>query len=97
MWMMLRFKRMIVQGLRDLQPADERECRDVLIAIGDHGQLALKVANVRFKVVTLSYLDSEKVAVVSLSLPAKCVLGKEHFRHLIESVERMQRSRIEPI
>ena len=54
-------QKMFVQELRDLQLAEECECRDVLTAVGDLGQLALEVADVRFEVVTLSHLDDEKM------------------------------------
>ena len=36
-----------------MQSADECECKDVLTTAGDLGELALKVADVRFKVITL--------------------------------------------
>ena len=72
-----------------MQSADERECRDILPAVGDLGQLALEVANVRFEVVALSHLDNEKVVVILLSLPAKCVLGEKRLRHLFEVAARM--------
>jgi len=49
------------------------KCRDVLIAIGYLGQLVLKVASVGFEVVIPPHIDSEKVVVVSLSLPIRCV------------------------
>ena len=44
----------LVQGVRDLHPADEGECGDVLTAIRDLDQLALKVVNVRFETVSAS-------------------------------------------
>jgi len=88
---------MFIQWVRDLQPADECDCKDVLTAVGDLGQLALEVANVRFKVVTLPHLDGEKVVVVPLSLPARCELGEEIFGHLFEVVERTWRQEVEPI
>jgi len=37
---------MLVPGMRNLQSADECECTDVLIAVGDFGELALKEADV---------------------------------------------------
>jgi len=39
------FKEVLVQGVKNLQPADERECRDVLTAVRDFGELALKKAD----------------------------------------------------
>ena len=83
--------------MRDFQLVDKRECREVLTAFGNLGQLALKVANVRFEVVALPYLDSEKMIVVSLSLLTKCVLGEECFGHLLEVVEKMRRKNVKSI
>jgi len=88
---------MFVQGVRNLQPADECECRDVLTAIGDLGLFALKVANVGFDVVALPHLNSENVVVVLFSLLARCVLGEERLGHLVEVAVRMWRQRVEPI
>ena len=82
---------MLVQRVRDLQPADASECRDVRTAVGDLGQLALEVADVGFEAVVLPLLDGEKVVVVRLCLLARCVLDEERFRHLLEVVERVQR------
>jgi len=72
-----------------LQPADERECEDVLIAVRGLGHLALEVADVRFEVVALSHLDCEKMVVIPLSLQARFILGEERFRYLLEVVERI--------
>ena len=72
-----------------MQPADERECRDFLVAVGDFGQLALKVFDVRFEIVALSHLNGEKIVVVPLSSPVRCVLGKKCLIHLIDVVKRM--------
>jgi len=77
------------QGVRDLQPTDKHECRDVLSAVGNFGQLALKVADRRFKATTLPHIDGEKMVATLLSLLARCALGEEHFGHLLEVVERM--------
>ena len=70
-----------------MQPAGECEHRDVLTAVGD--LLALEVANVGFEVVVLTHLDGEKVVVVPLSLPKRCVLSEERFERLLEVAERM--------
>ena len=83
------FQEMFIQCVRDLQPADECDCKDVLTTVEDLSQLALEVANVRFKVVTLPHLDGENVVVVPLSLPARCILGEKRFGPLIEVAERM--------
>ena len=86
----------IVQGMRDLHPTNEHERGDVLTTVGDFGQLALEVADIRFEIVALPYLDSEKIVIVSLSLPAGCILGEEQLGHL-EAVVRLGRQGIEPI
>jgi len=86
---------MFVQGVRDLQPADECECMDILTAVGYLDQLALEVADVRFEAVALPHLDDENM-VVPFSFPARYVLGEECFRHL-EVAERMWRHGVEPI
>ena len=52
------------------------ECRDVLTAVGDLGQLALEVADVRFEAITLPHLDREEVMAVFLGLLEGCVLGE---------------------
>ena len=88
---------MFVQGMRDLQPVDERECRDVLTAVGDIGQLVLKVAAVRFEIVAMPHLDGEKMVVVPLSLLARCVLVEEFFEYVLKVVDRMWRQGVEPI
>ena len=59
------------------------------------GQLALKVANVRFEIIALSHLEGEKMVVVPLSLLVICVLGEERFRCLLEVVERLWRKGLE--
>jgi len=64
---------MFVHWVTGLQPADECECRDVLITVRDLGQLVLEVADIRFDVVALPHLDGEKVVVVPLSFPARCI------------------------
>ena len=61
---------------------------DILITVGDLDRLALKVADVGFEAVALSHLNGEKVMIVPLNLPARCVLGKECFRHFLEVAKR---------
>ena len=70
--------------MRDLQPVDERECRDVFTAVEDFGQLALEAADVRFEAVTLPHLDGEKIR-----LMARCVFGEERFGYLLEVADNM--------
>jgi len=50
--------------VRDLHPTNKRECN----------QLALEVADIRFKVVALPHLNGEEMVVVSLSLPQDAYL-----------------------
>jgi len=88
---------MFVQRMRDLQPANECKCRNILTIVGEFGQLALKVANVRFEVVTLPHPDSKKMMVVPLTLQEKYVLGEEHFGYLLEVSKRMWKQEVEPI
>ena len=88
---------MFVQGVTDLQLADECECRDVLTTVVDLGQLALKVTDARFEVVALPHLDGEKMVVVPLSLLARCVLVEEFFEYVLKVVDRMWRQGVEPI
>ena len=82
---------MFVKGVRGSQPADECECRYVLIAIGDVGQLALKVTDVRFEAITLSHCDGKKTVVVPLNFLARFVLDEERFRNLLKVVKRTWR------
>ena len=85
------FQKKFVQGVRGLQPTNEHECGDVHITVGNYGQLALEVANVRFEAVALSHLDGEKVVVIPLSLPVRCILYEERFRYLLEVIEKIRR------
>jgi len=62
---------------------------DVLTTIGDFGKLALEVDDVRFEVITLPHLDGEKIMVVPLSFPERCVPCEKYFGHILEVVERM--------
>ena len=74
-----------------MQSADECECRDILTAIRDFGQLALEVSNLGLEAVTLPHLNNEKMLIVLLGFPASCVLGEECSCHLFEVVKRMMR------
>ena len=49
--------------MRDLQSAYECEYRDILIVVGDFGELALEVVDVGLEAVTLPYVDREEVMV----------------------------------
>jgi len=57
----------LIQGMRNLQSADERECRDLLTAIEDFDELDLEEANVRFETVALPHLDGEEVRLFILA------------------------------
>jgi len=63
----LCFRRCLYSG-GDLQPADECECRDILVVVVYFGQLILEEANVRLEIVEWSHLDGEEVVVFLLEL-----------------------------
>jgi len=65
---------MLVQGVSNLQPADECECRVILTVVGNFDQLALKVTYVGLEAVALSHFDSE-VVVILFGLLARGVLS----------------------
>ena len=83
--------------MRNLQPADEFESRNIFITVRDLDELTLKEADVRLEVVTLPYFEREEVMVVLLGLLARCILGEERFSYLLEVVERVWRQRVEQI
>lgn len=86
---------MLVQGVRNMQPADEYECRDILTAIRNFGRLALEVTDVRVETVLLPHFDGEEV-VVLLGFPVRGALG-EHIGYLLEVVESMLRQGVKSI
>jgi len=65
--------------VRNLQAAEECKGRDILIAIGNFGQLALKIAYIGLEDVAMPHFNGEKVVVVLLGLPTRGVLSEEHF------------------
>ena len=65
--------------MRNLHPTDKRECKDIFIAVGNLGELVLKVADVRLEVVAIFHFDGEEVVVVLLGLSVGGVLGEKHF------------------
>jgi len=88
---------MLIQGVRNLQPTNERECRDVLTVVGDFGELVLEESDVWFKIVALPHLDGEEMMVVLLGHLARDVLSEKHFGYLLEVAERAKRQRVKPI
>jgi len=58
---------MLIQGVRNLQPADECECRDIIVVVKNFGWLALTVIDVRLEAVALPHFDDENVVVVLLA------------------------------
>ena len=74
--------------MRDLQSADLCECRGVLTAVGNFGEMALEEASVGFEAITLPHFDKEEVLVVLLSLLTRGVLSEEYFNYLFEVVEK---------
>ena len=83
--------------MRNLQSAEERECRYIFTVVENFGQLALKVTDVRLEVITLPHFDEEEMVVIFLGLPVGGVLSEERLGYLFESVQRMRRQRVEPI
>ena len=65
--------------MRDLQSADERECRDIFTAVGNFSELILKKADARLEDVALSHFDCEEEVVILLDFPTGDVLGEERF------------------
>jgi len=53
--------------VRDLQPADECECRDILTAVRNLGKLALGVDDEGLEAITLPHLNKEEMVVVLLA------------------------------
>ena len=88
---------MFVQGLRNLQPTDEYECRDILTAERNFGQLALAVADIALEAIALPHFDSEKVVIVLLGLPTRGVLSEKYFSYLLEIMKEMWQKRVEAI
>ena len=80
--------------MSNLQPANEYKCKDILIAVGNLGQLALKVTGVGLEVVAQSHFDSQEVVVIPLGFPMRGALSEERFDYL-EIVERMWRQRVD--
>ena len=78
---------MLVHGVRNLQSADECECRNILTAVGNFDQLALEVTNIGLEAIALPHFDGKNVVVVLLDLSARGVLGEEHIDYLLEVVE----------
>ena len=62
--------------MRNKQPIDDCECRDILIAVENFGQLALEAADVQLEVVPLSHFNGEKVMVIFLGLSAGGILSE---------------------
>ena len=91
------FQHVLVQGVRDLQLADECKCKYILTAVGNFGQLDLEVANIRLEVVTMSHLDREEVMIVLFGFSVGGVLGEKYFSYLLEVVERMGWQRVKSI
>ena len=75
--------------MRNLKPADECECKDILTAIENFSHLALEVADVGLKAVTLPHFNGEKMVVVLFCLLVGGVPSEKHFSYLIDVVERI--------
>ena len=75
----------------------ERECIDILTVVGNFSQLALKVAYVVLKAITLPHFARVEVVVILFGLSAKGILGEECLSYLLKTMERTRRQRVEPI
>ena len=67
----------LVQGVSDLQPADECECRYLLIIVRDFGQLALKEVDIGLEAIPRLHLDREEVMAAPLGFLVRGVLYDE--------------------
>ena len=65
--------------------------------MGDFGQLALEVTDVRLEVFALLHFNVEEEIIVLVSLLARGVLSEELFGYLLEVVKRMWRRGVNPI
>ena len=82
--------------MRNLQPVDERESRDIFTVVRDLGELILKEVDIRVEAVALPHLDREEVMVVPLGLLARGILSEEHFSYFLKVADREGRKRVEP-
>ena len=74
----------LVQGVRNLQVTDEHECRNVLTAVGDFDELALKEADVGLEDITLPHLNGEEMMDIFLGLLVRGILSEKHLGYLLE-------------
>jgi len=74
--------------VRNLQSAEERECRYIFTVVENFGQLALEVTDVRLEVITLPHFDREDMVVILLGLPTGGILGEKCLRYLLKLSER---------
>jgi len=79
-----------VQGLRNLQSADQYEFRDVLTAVGDLSELALEEADV-------PYILRRGGDGCSSWPPSERRLSEERFGYLLKVVEGAGQQRVELI
>jgi len=78
--------------VRNLQPIDKHEFRDVLTIVRDFGKLELEEVDIWFEANNLSHPDGEKMIVVLLDLLTRIILSEERFGYLFE-LQREQGSR----
>ena len=78
----------LVQRVRDLQPADKCECCYLLTTVGDLGELALEEIDVGFEAISWPQLDREKLVTTPLGFLASGVLCEEGLGDLQEVVEK---------
>ena len=58
-----------------------------LIALGNFGQLALKVTNVGLEIITLPHFNKEEAVVILLGLSAGGILVEKCLGYLLETME----------
>ena len=86
----------LVQGMRNLQTADEWSAETSSPQFGSLASWLWKKLTYDLRL-SLCHLDGEEVIVVLLGLLAKDVLSEKRLGYLLEIVERAMWHRVEPI
>ena len=76
-----------IEGIGDLQPADEGDGDHILVAVAYQGHLTLKIFNIIFQALPDFHLNCEEAVVVPLEFPLGSNLVKKSFGHLLEISE----------
>ena len=77
--------------MKNLQPADDCEFKDIFTAVEKLSKLSMKVLIIGLEIVTLPHLDGEEVMIILLGIPMRGVLSEEYLSNLLEIVEQMRR------